>query len=205
MPDPQTLIIFTGAVFVLAAMPGPDNLFVSAQSLAHGVRAGLAAAGGIALGGLIWTLAATIGLTALMAATPALLMLVQIGGAGYLVYLAVRLWGAQPRDNATPPPVAHAFLRGLTTNLLNPKVGLYYLAFLPQFVQPDAAPVWRQMLLLGLIFNSAGTLVMGGAAVLAGTMKARLATRPATARLLPRFAAVVLVAIAVKLLVGLLG
>ncbi len=203
MFDPQTLILFTGAVLMLAAMPGPDNLFVSAQSLAHGHGAGLAAAGGIALGGLMWTLAATAGLTALMATMPAVLVLVQIGGAAYLVYLAVGLWRSKDAHAGATPPVAHAFVRGLTTNLLNPKVGLYYLAFLPQFVNADNAPIWMQMLVLGLIFNIAGTLVMGVTALLAGSLKTRLDASQGVARFLPRFAALVLFGIAGKLLWGL--
>ncbi len=202
MFDPQTLILFAGAVLVLAAIPGPDNLFVTAQAIAHGRGAGLAAAAGIVLGGLLWTLAATAGLTALMKAVPGLFVLIQLGGAVYLVVLAVQLWRARAGAR-TPPPVVHAFARGLGTNLLNPKVGLYYLAFLPQFVDAQRAPVWAQMLVLGLIFNLAGALVMSAAAVLAGAGQRALAQRSA-ARLLPRLAAFILVLIAAKLLFGLL-
>ncbi len=200
MFDPQTLFLFAGAVLVLAAIPGPDNLFVTAQALAHGRGAGLAAAAGIVLGGLLWTLAATAGLTALMQAVPGLLVLIQLGGAVYLVVLAVQLW-RQHGGPKTPPPVAHAFARGLGTNLLNPKVGLYYLAFLPQFVDAGRAPVWAQMLVLGLIFNLAGALVMSAAAVLAGSGQRILAEKRA-ARLLPHLAALILVLIAAKLAIG---
>ena len=201
MFDAHTLILFAGAVLVLAAIPGPDNLFVTAQALAHGRGAGLAAATGIVLGGLLWTLAASAGLTALMKAVPGLFVLIQLGGAVYLLALAAQLWRAHGAAKA-PPPVAHAFGRGLGTNLLNPKVGLYYLAFLPQFVDASRAPVWAQMLVLGLIFNLAGALVMSAAALLAGTGQRAFAARGA-GRILARLAALILVLIAAKLLFAL--
>ena len=201
MFDAQTLILFAGAVLILAAIPGPDNLFVTAQALVHGRSAGLAAAAGIVLGGLLWTLAATAGLTALMRAAPGFLALIQLAGAAYLLYLAWQLWRAHGTSKA-PPPVTHAFARGLGTNLLNPKVGLYYLAFLPQFVEASRAPVWAQMLVLGLIFNLAGAVVMSAAAVLADAGQRALANQSA-GRLLPRLAALILVLIAAKLLFGL--
>ncbi len=204
MFDPNALIVFIGAVFVLAFIPGPDNLFVSAQSLSHGARAGLAAAAGIIVGGVMWTLAAALGLTAILATSTMLLVLIQVLGAGYLFYLAVQLWRAHPNNTAPAPKLSHAFRRGLTTNLLNPKVGLYYLAFLPQFVDIERASIWSQMLVLGLIFNAIGVVVMGTIALAAGRMHQTMQTRPNAGKYLARVGALILVGIAAQLIWGLL-
>jgi len=204
MFDPQTLILFAGACLVLAMIPGPDNLFVSAQSLAHGRKAGLAAASGILLGGLFWTLAATLGLTAIMAAMPMVLVAIQIAGAGYLLFLAFDLWRSADKKQQAPPDVAHAFVRGLSTNLLNPKVGLYYLAFLPQFVDAARGPLWAQMLVLGLIFNVIGGVVMYAVALIAGGVQRSMADKPGHSKTLSRVGALILLGVAGKVVWGLL-
>ncbi len=205
MLDVQTLILFSGACLVLAMIPGPDNLFVSAQSLANGRNAGLAAAFGIILGGILWTVAATLGLTALLATMPAVFVGIQVVGAGYLVFLAYDLWHTAERPAAQSAGTAHAFRRGLVTNLLNPKVGLYYLAFLPQFIEAERGPVWVQMLVLGALFNVVGGLVMVGMALVAGSLQTRVAEKPDQGKWLTRLGAVILLAIAAKLIWGLLS
>jgi len=204
MLEAQTLILFAGACLVLAMIPGPDNLFVSAQSFGRGTRAGLAAASGILLGGVLWTIAATLGLTALLATQPTIFVIIQIIGVAYLIFLAVDLWGNSDVSLRTPPDVGHAFVRGLTTNLLNPKVGLYYLAFLPQFIEVDAGSIWQQMLVLGIIFNFIGAVVMYVLALAAGHAQSRVQKHGAVNNWLPRFGALILLGIAVKLLWGLI-
>lgn len=205
MIDPQTLILFAGACVVLALIPGPDNLFVSAQSLSLGRSAGLAAALGIIVGGVLWTIAAVIGLTAVIAKLPAVFQIIQIAGAGYLIYLAVDLWTKAGQLSSQPAAITDAFRRGLTTNLLNPKVGLYYLAFLPQFVATAGPPVWVQMLVLGAIFNLVGGAVMLSVAVLAGSVQQSAPTGSNREQWLPRIGALVLFGIAGNLLWRLMG
>ncbi|PHR56937.1 MAG: hypothetical protein COA47_12295 [Robiginitomaculum sp.] len=205
MLDLQILILFSGACLILAMIPGPDNLFVSAQSLANGRNAGLAAAFGIIFGSIVWTVAATLGLTALLATLPAVFIGIQILGAGYLVFLAYDLWRAAERPATASVGTIHAFRRGLITNLLNPKVGLYYLAFLPQFIEAARGPVWMQMLVLGALFNVVGGLVMVSLALIAGSLQARIAEKPDQGKWLTRLGALILLAIAGKLIWGLVS
>ncbi|VAV93658.1 hypothetical protein MNBD_ALPHA06-1008 [hydrothermal vent metagenome] len=204
MIDPQVLLLFAGACLVLAMIPGPDNLFVSAQALSHGQGTGLAAASGILLGGVVWTLAATLGLTAILVTMPMVFAGIQIIGVGYLLFLAVGLWRGASNSRQNPAPVSHAFVRGLTTNLLNPKVGLYYLAFLPQFINNETGAVWSQMLVLGGIFNLIGAVVMYAIALMAGAAQSRMQNQ--NARIwLARTGALIMLAIAGKLLMELLA
>ncbi len=202
MFDLQTLVLFVGAVGVLALIPGPDNLFASAQSLSYGRKAGLAAVTGIITGGLLWTLAATLGLTALIATFPLVFVFLQLAGAGYLLFLAFGMWRAKRTDRSEATN-GHAFGKGLATNLLNPKVGLYYLAFLPQFMDADRGPLWAQMLVLGLIFNVIGAIVMSLIACIAGSAHGVLSKNPDQGRFLSRIGALILLTIALKLLWGL--
>lgn len=199
----ETLCVFARIVFVLALIPGPDNLFVAAQALAHGRLAGVAAAAGISLGGLMWTLAATFGVTAAFASVPILLHGIQLAGAAYLCWLAWQLLRDSQQKSELKSGVHHAFGKALATNLLNPKVGLYYLALLPQFVRPETGPVWRQMLVLGLTFNVVGGGVMLGFGLLTGQAQQ---FAKGNARLwLTRLAALILLDLAVNMVWKLLA
>jgi threonine/homoserine/homoserine lactone efflux protein len=154
--DPHLLAAYLLACLVLILTPGPDMMFVLGQTLAGGARRGWAATLGIYAGALVHILLAVLGLSALLAASPGLFLAVRLAGAAYLLWLGIgALRGAlhstdpaAPRPPETRPGKA-AFWQGALTNLLNPKVALFFLAFLPQFVAPDRAPAWVQMLLLG--------------------------------------------------------
>lgn len=153
--DPALLAGYLGACILLILTPGPDMAFVLGQSLAGGARRGWAATFGILAGALCHVAAAAAGVAALVAAHPALFTALRLAGAAYLLWLGVQaLRAAFAGGGALVPAqglrsLGAAFRQGWLTNLLNPKVGLFFLAFVPQFVDPGRAPAWQQMLILG--------------------------------------------------------
>lgn len=150
--DPQLFLAFLVAAWVLILTPGPDMLFVIGQTLAGGPRRGWAAMFGIVTGALVHIILAASGVAALIAASPMLFDALRLAGAAYLLWLAFGALRAAARGGARLEPAAPAraaFRDGLLTNLTNPKVILFFLAFLPQFVDPARSPPWLQMLLLG--------------------------------------------------------
>ena len=167
--DPATVVSFLGAGILLNLTPGADVMFASASGLAGGPRSGIAAALGVALGGVFHTCLAAAGLAALLAASPLAFEALRYLGAAYLLYLAVQAWRAGvARARSGPAGRGRALRRGFVTNVLNPKVSLFVLAFLPQFTSPEAGPVWLQILALGLLFSATGFVVTAGYGVLAG-------------------------------------
>jgi len=167
--DWVTIASFMGAGVLLNLTPGADVMFASASGLAGGWRAGVAAAFGVALGGVLHTMLAAAGLAALLAASPAAFAAVKWAGAGYLVFLAVKAWRAGPaHEVAGAARLGRAVRRGFVTNALNPKVALFILAFLPQFTRAETGPVWGQILLLGAIFSTTGFIITATYGVLAG-------------------------------------
>jgi threonine/homoserine/homoserine lactone efflux protein len=154
--DPSLLAAYLLAVLVLIATPGPDMVFAVGQTLAGGPRRGWAATGGIMLGACCHVALAAAGVSAAIAASPGLFDLLRLAGAAYLLWIGAQALGASLnggslliRPGDPRAGLAAAFRQGLLTNLTNPKVGLFFLAFLPQFVDPGRAPVWLQMLILG--------------------------------------------------------
>lgn len=171
--DPTTLAAFVTAGVLLNLTPGADVIYITAASLARGTRSGLFAAIGVSLGVLTHIALATLGVAAVIAANPQLYEAIRWAGVAYLAWLAIQTW----RTPATAPPAPasrHTIARGWLTNLLNPKVALFILAFLPQFTTPGAGPLWQQILTLGLIFVTTGTLISMGYAALAGSLAKRL-------------------------------
>jgi threonine/homoserine/homoserine lactone efflux protein len=150
--DPQLLAAFLLAAWVLILTPGPDMLFVIGQTLSGGARRGWAAMFGIVTGAMVHIVLAASGVAALLAASPALFDALRLAGALYLLWLAFGALRAAWRGGARlvpASPARAAFRDGLVTNLTNPKVILFFLAFLPQFVDPGRAPAWLQMVILG--------------------------------------------------------
>jgi threonine/homoserine/homoserine lactone efflux protein len=181
MPDSAAFAVFLTAAVILALTPGPGIFYVLARSLQGGRRIGLASAFGTALGGLVHVTAAALGLSALLATSALAFSVVKYAGAAYLLYLGIRtllLREAPPVAVAGPPAVARrAFYQGIATEVLNPKTALFFLAFIPQFINPHGLVV-VQFLLLGaisvLLNTSADLLVV----TLAGPIGQRLQTRP---------------------------
>jgi RhtB (resistance to homoserine/threonine) family protein len=181
--DPHLFLAYCAACLVLVLTPGPDTAFVLGQSMAGGARRGWLAVAGICAGAMTHTLFAAIGVAALIAASPALFDALRYAGAGYLLWLGMQSLRAalRPRPAAAVPPAprpGHALLQGMLTNLLNPKVALFFMSFLPQFVAPDRAPAWLQMMLLGLVPPLMALPVFGLVIAAAGR-----ATRLASGRL----------------------
>ena len=171
MPTDQ-LLLFIAAGLLLNLTPGPDVLYVVSHALRSGARAGMVAALGITAGCFVHIFAAAVGVSALMAASATAFALLKWAGAAYLVYVGLRLLRAGPaalvRLDAAPadvaqPQVASAyrpiFLRGFWTNALNPKVALFFLAFVPQFITPQMDNKPLAFLLLGLLFTFNGLWV----------------------------------------------
>jgi threonine/homoserine/homoserine lactone efflux protein len=171
-PDSASLGIFAVAALALLVIPGPAVLYIVLQSAEQGRRVGLASVAGVHLGTLAHVLAATLGLSALIVASAAAFSIVKFAGAGYLVYLGVRKLLERSEAVAREQrreSLRRAFARGAVVNALNPKTALFFLAFLPQFVQADRGAVWSQALVLGLVFVGLGLVSDSLYALAAGT------------------------------------
>jgi threonine/homoserine/homoserine lactone efflux protein len=189
MPSVDHLIPFAIATFLFAVFPGPALLYTAAQTLARGRYAGFMAALGIHIGGYAHVMAAALGLSAIFVHVPELYLAVKIAGALYLVWLGISLIRGG-LDADTLPQVRsrsarRALLESILVEILNPKVALFFIAFLPQFVDPAAAlPLWLQFLALGVIVNAAFTAadlltVVLASSVLTGLRRHGLAQRAA--------------------------
>ncbi len=150
-----TLIAFVSASVALNLTPGADVLFITTSGAAGGRKAGVAAAMGVSLGSLFHTVLAVAGVAALIEASPAAFTALRWVGAGYLLYLAWKAWTAPPPafEGQGARSAWSAFRRGALTNILNPKVSIFVLSFLPQFTDPSLGPVWIQIAVLGCLFS----------------------------------------------------
>ncbi|MHA6344457.1 LysE family translocator [Roseivivax sp. CAU 1761] len=176
MPAAEALATSLLAGLALNLAPGADVMFALASGIQGGRRAGIAAAAGISLGCLVHAVLTALGAAAALAAVPWGLDALRWAGAAYLLWLAVSAWRAPPFAGGQGGVVdpRRAVMRGLMTNVLNPKVALFVLAFLPQFADPARGAVWSQILVLGLLFSATAfgvTALYGG---LAGLAQARL-------------------------------
>lgn len=209
MLDLAQLWPFILACLALNLTPGADMTYVIARSATQGRGAGIAASFGVAAGSLVHSLLAALGVAALLQQSAAAFLAVKIAGALYLLYLAWKAWrspAAAParRGTLTKIPLLRVFGEGALTNLLNPKVALFILAFLPQFVDPHRGSTVLQILVLGLIFNIGGTtvncIVALSASTTAGLLRQRLGDGGSRiGRWLNRFTSVVFVGLALRL------
>jgi threonine/homoserine/homoserine lactone efflux protein len=177
--------LFLLASVTLVLIPGPNHLYIATRSIADGRRAGLASAFGVEAGTLVHIGLAAAGLSALVAASATAFAVVRYAGAAYLVYLAVRAFrdrGSEEPVAPAPAPLRRVFLDGLLVNLLNPKVILFFLAFLPQFVDPEAGALPLQIVVLGLVICVFGLGSDILYAFAAGTMGEWLRRRPSFRR-----------------------
>jgi len=164
MPELDLLLPFAAATLIFAFMPGPALLYTAAQTLARGRAGGFLAALGIHAGGFVHVVAAAAGLSAIFSNLPAAYLALKIAGALYLIWLGIGIMRGRLDPEALPhvqkKSAQRAFLESVTVEVLNPKAALFYIAFLPQFVDPAAAlPVWMQFLVLGTIVNLAFSAV----------------------------------------------
>src|SRR5205085_1164958 len=162
MLDLHSLALFLAAGLALNITPGPDMLYVATRGASEGRAAGIASALGIGAGTLVHIALVAAGLAALLAAVPVAYLAIRLGGAAYLIYLGVRALLSKASVTETklaPASLGVIFRQGVITNVLNPKVALFFLAFLPQFVDPARGSTVVQVIALGLLFNTTGTLV----------------------------------------------
>jgi threonine/homoserine/homoserine lactone efflux protein len=168
--EPALLLGFVLAGLILNITPGADFVFISASGIAGGPRIGVAAALGVNLGIVVHVVAAAVGVSALLLAHPAAYDTIRLGGAIYLVWMAIQAWRSDGALGCGPaaPSVGQALRRGLITNVLNPKTALFIFAFIPQFTDPANGPIWMQILILGAIFLVNGFLFVIFLAVASG-------------------------------------
>ncbi|MEU3164102.1 LysE family translocator [Streptosporangium sp. NPDC006930] len=180
MVSPSTLLIFSVASLALVLVPGPNHIYIIARAVSQGRAAGVASALGVEVGTLVHIAAAAAGLSYVIARSATLFNVIKWAGVAYLVYLGIRALTSRQEfaSRETPPqPLRAIFLEGVVVNVLNPKVILFFLAFLPQFVEPEAGAVPLQIAVLG------GTLLFLGLlsdliyAVAAGAVGGRLRSR----------------------------
>jgi threonine/homoserine/homoserine lactone efflux protein len=187
MQDISTLILFVGATAVLTATPGPDMLLIASRSLSQGRAAGLLTYAGIATGSYLQSFAAAFGLSQLFLLVPWAYEALRWIGAAYLAWLAWTTLRAKAPLLApgvvSTLPLRRIFLQGLWTNLLNPKMALFMLALLPQFLQPEAGSIALQVVILATILNLMGLIANGVVILAASRVGQALADRPALARL----------------------
>jgi threonine/homoserine/homoserine lactone efflux protein len=176
MPAASTLLLFAVASLALLAVPGPAVFYVVTRSVTQGRSAGLVSVLGVETGTFAYAVAAAAGLTGLIAASETGFTIVRFAGAAYLVYLGVRrlLERGDGGPASAPSARSRLFLRGLLVQLLNPKIAVFFLAFLPQFVDPDRGSVVAQSLLLGTLFTVLAVLSDGAYVLLAGAVGGRL-------------------------------
>ena len=206
MPDLSTLAVFAAASLALVAVPGPSVLYIVGTSIAQGRRAGVASMLGVQAGALIHVFAAAIGVSALLASSAEAFTVVKFAGAAYLVWLGIqKLRHAGEDDPAARPPRTHAhlFRQGVVVNLLNPKVAMFFVAFLPQFIDPGAATPGLQIIGLGLIFITIAMLSDTVYALAAGTAAEHLSGTFTARRRLDRLSGTIMIGLgAVAALTG---
>jgi threonine/homoserine/homoserine lactone efflux protein len=206
LPDLPALLAFIAAGLALNLTPGPDMTYIAARGAAEGRRAGVLSALGVGAGCLVHTALVALGLAAVLAAAPIAYEAIRWLGAAYLLYIAWQIW----RQGDAPPQLApmeragpwRVFWQGALINVLNPKVALFFLAFLPQFVDPGADHIALRLAILGFVFNFNGTLVNLAVGAMAGEAGRLLARRLAWWRWQNRAVALLLASLAARLALG---
>lgn len=189
MPSMTTLLLFSAAVTVLLVIPGPAVLYILTRSVSQGAHAGLVSVLGIHTGTVVHIVAAIGGLSAVLVSSAALFTVVKLAGAGYLLYLGAQaIWHYfRHRDRhvtiprAMPRPMRRIFFDAVIVNVLNPKTALFFLAFVPQFVDPSEGRT-TQLVVLGLVFILLGVISDGAYAVIGASLGRRLHRLPVAAR-----------------------
>jgi threonine/homoserine/homoserine lactone efflux protein len=203
MLDGQVIVVFSVASLLLALAPGPDNLFVLAQSAMQGRAAGLFVTAGLCTGLLVHTTAVAIGVAALIRSSLLAFSILKAVGAGYLLYLAWQAFRASGKleRNVQRPRLRprQLYVRGIIMNVTNPKVSIFFLAFLPQFVDPGKGLVVAQVIQLGLLFVASTIMVFGAVSILAGSFGSWLNRSETARRFLNRAAACIFVGLAIRL------
>ncbi|MBU1566840.1 MAG: LysE family translocator [Proteobacteria bacterium] len=209
MLDTSNLGVFVMAGLLLNITPGADILFIASRSAAQGTKAGIIAALGIGAGCLVHIVLAALGLSVVLATSAVAFTFVKLGGAAYLVYLGLGMLfslrsDANTRDEAAgravaPLPYAQIFRQAILVNILNPKVALFFMAFLPQFVAPDATHPAISFLFLGCLFNCNGTIVNVVFAVFSAKIASKLKRHNSIGSLMKTAAGCLFIGLGVRL------
>jgi threonine/homoserine/homoserine lactone efflux protein len=199
--DANTLAVFIPAVLVLVLSPGPDIVFITANSLSSGRRGGVISALGCTSGAFTHALLAAFGLTAIVAAWQPAYEVVRIGGALYLAYLGVKMLRSKESPLSTqllgaPKSGWRLYREGYINNIMNPKAMLFSLTFLPQFANPARGPIWAQIIVLGVVLSVIMLAIEIPIAVTSGHLGQRLTSRPKAALALNRTMGAALVGLA---------
>ncbi|GIZ51821.1 LysE family translocator [Noviherbaspirillum aridicola] len=199
----ETSIAFFSVSVVLGLSPGPDNIFVLTQSALRGPRAGLLVTLGLCTGLIVHTTLVAFGVAAIFQASDIAFNALKIAGAAYLLWLAWQAFRAPASairlGEGEGPSATQLYRRGIVMNITNPKVSVFFLAFLPQFADPARGPISMQMLLLGGLFILATLLVFGGVALTAGALGRRLGRSARAQLVMNRVAGTVFALLALKL------
>ncbi len=203
----ELILAFLAASVFITLAPGPDNLMVLSVGVSRGRAAGMGFGIGCALGCFTHTLWATLGIGAAVLGSPATFTTLKMAGAAYLVYIGFMAWrhaGESTMVNldAGKEPLAVHVRRGFIANAVNPKVMLFFIAFLPQFVDPARGEVWPQMLLLGALFAAQTVVIFGSLGWFSGSLGARLQRNPQWALWLDRGAGILFIALALRLVLA---
>jgi threonine/homoserine/homoserine lactone efflux protein len=203
MIEPAKFVLFVGVAWALILAPGPDMLYVITRGVTQGRRAGMLSALGVICGILVHTTAAAFGLTLILQTSALAFLIVKTLGAAYLIYLGVKAWRDKSTFSVQPSApslsVQRVFWQGVLSNVLNPKVAIFFLAFLPQFVDKESSQVALQMVTLGLTFAGFGLCFLLAVGYSSGTIGGWLADRPHYARFLQRLAGGILVGLGIRL------
>ncbi|MDB5764627.1 MAG: Threonine efflux protein [Herminiimonas sp.] len=197
--------LFCLAVLLLNATPGPDTAYIVGRSIAQGRGAGLVSALGISLGCCVHAVASALGLSAILAASATAFSIVKLAGGAYLIYLGIRMLLAKPAGSIETAalqksrPLKKIFWQAVITNVLNPKVVLFFLSFIPQFVRTDSPQKAAAFLLLGLTMAAISTVWNSGTALLAGTLARRAGRNLRIKYWLERTVGAAFIALGVKL------
>ncbi len=204
MTLPETdLILFLAASLVVIVAPGPDNILVLTRGIAQGRGAALVSAAGASTGLVCHSVFAAVGLSALLAQSALAFSLVKYVGAAYLIYLGVRAFrnkeGFVVSEGTTPIGLKSVFVQAVASNVMNPKIAVFFLAYLPQFVSPDAGATAPQLLALGLTFALLTWGIFSVIALFSGALGDRLRTHPSLANALRWLTGSVLVGLGLRL------
>jgi len=203
MIESHVLLLFFGSALLLALVPGPDNLFVLAQASQKGRMAGLIITLGLCTGLIVHSIAVALGLSAIFLASALAFTVLKIIGAIYLLYLAYQAFRAAGSNlnnsKVEKLDMGKLYRRGIIMNITNPKVSLFFLAFLPQFTNPEAGNLTFQFLLLGLVFILAAILVFGTISFLSGILGEKFRDSQRAQIIINRLAGTLFAGLAVKL------
>lgn len=203
MIEPAKFALFIGVSWALIISPGPDMIYVITRGMAHGRRAGMVSAIGVVCGILVHTTAAALGLTLILQTSALAFLLVKFVGAAYLIYLGLKAWRDQNTfDLQTSSSSANSgalFWQGVLSNVFNPKIAIFFLAFLPQFVDQGSGHVTLQMIFLGITFACFGSCFLLVVGYSSGSIGRWLTYRPQYAQFFQRLAGGILVGLGIRL------